>query len=332
MNFNVKKYQNENRVILSCLVFFFLIFNPLLSFSQNWPRQSIKIVVPFPAGGGTDALARTMGIELSKLLNQTVYVENKPGANGIIGAQYVALAPPDGHTVLLTIASFAISPAFSKKLPFDVDKDFVPVSLVAKYPYLLTTSFNSELKTFKQFLEYAKSHPDKLSYASSGNGSGPHLGMELINDRLGINMIHVPYKGAAPANNDLMAGSVDLMLNNLLASSSLIKSRKLNVLAVTTSSRSAALPDIPTLNELGYKDLEVVGWYGVFLPSKTPKEVVSQLSGAIKKVIQNPDILQRLYQDGAIPIASSPSEFQTFFNADKLRWLQLSKKIKLELE
>jgi hypothetical protein len=122
------------------------------------------------------------------------------------------------------------------------------------------------------------------------------------------------------------------MLNNLLASSSLIKSRKLNVLAVTTSSRSAALPDIPTLNELGYKDLEVVGWYGVFLPSKTPKEVVSQLSGAIKKVIQNPDILQRLYQDGAIPIASSPSEFQTFFNADKLRWLQLSKKIKLELE
>jgi tripartite-type tricarboxylate transporter receptor subunit TctC len=303
-----------------------------ITLGEIWPRQPIKLVVPFPAGGGTDALARTMAIELGKIFQQTVYVENKPGANGIIGAQAVATSAADGHTILMTIASFAISPAFSKKLPFDVDKDFVPVSLVAKYPYLLTTNSTSEIKTFKQFYEFAKSHPSKLSFASSGNGSGPHLGMELINDRLGIELIHVPYKGAAPANNDLLAGSVDLMLNNLLASSSLIKSKKLNVLAVTTSTRSQALPGVPSLVELGFKDLEVVGWYGIFLPSKTSNEIVIKLSEAIKKVIQNPEILQRLSQDGAIPIASTPEQFHDFFLADKARWLQLSKKIKLDLD
>ncbi len=317
-----------NILIFLSLIFFF----PHHSYSQTWPNQAIKIIVPFPAGGGTDALARTISVELSKVLNQTVFVENKPGANGIIGAQFVALAPPDGNTILLTIASFAISPAFSKKLPFDVDKDFAPVSLVAKYPYLLTTGSQSELKTFKQFYEFAKKNPGKLSYASSGNGSGPHLGMELINDRLGLNTIHVPYKGAAPANNDLLAGNVDVMLNNLLASSSLIKSKKLNVLAVTTAQRSNALPEVPTLLELGYANLEVVGWYGIFLPGKTPKEIILKLSEAIKRVIQNPDILARLNQDGALPIASTPSEFKDFFIADKNRWLQLSKKIHLEMD
>jgi tripartite-type tricarboxylate transporter receptor subunit TctC len=316
-------------------VLFFLSFIfvfPLQSYSQTWPNQAIKIIVPFPAGGGTDALGRTISVELGRILNQTVYVENKPGANGIIGAQFVALAPPDGNTILLTIASFAISPAFSKKLPFDVDKDFAPVSLVAKYPYLLTVGSQSELKTFKQFYEFAKKNPGKLSYASSGNGSGPHLGMELINDRLGLNTVHVPYKGAAPANNDLLGGNVDVMLNNLLASSSLIKGKKLNVLAVTTAQRSSALPEVPTLIELGYANMEVVGWYGIFLPAKTPKEIVLKLSESIKKVIQNPDILARLSQDGALPIASTPGEFKDFFLADKNRWLQLSKKIHLEMD
>jgi len=323
------KVSCANKFLFLLSIFFFF---PFSSYSQTWPNQTIKIIVPFPAGGGTDALARTVSIELSKLLNQTVYVENKPGANGTIGAQFVALAPPDGNTVLLTIASFAISPALSKKLPFDVDKDFVPVSLVAKYPYLLTTGSQSELKTFKQFHEFAKKNPGKLSYASSGNGSGPHLGMELINDRLGLNTVHVPYKGAAPANNDLLGGNVDIMLNNLLASSSLIKSKKLNVLAVTTAQRSNALPEVPTLIELGYSNMEVVGWYGMFLPVKTPKEIVFKLSDAIKQVIQNPDVLARLNQDGALPVASTPSEFKEFFIADKNRWLQLSKKIHLEMD
>jgi len=327
--FVIPKVLCVSKILFFLSLFFFF---SQASYSQTWPNQTIKIIVPFPAGGGTDALARTISIELSKVLNQTVYVENKPGANGIIGAQFVALAPPDGNTVLLTIASFAISPAFSKKLPFDVDKDFAPVSLVAKYPYLLTTGSQSELKTFKQFYEFAKKNPGKLSYASSGNGSGPHLGMELINERLGLNTVHVPYKGAAPANNDLLGGNVDIMLNNLLASSSLIKSKKLNVLAVTTAQRSNALPEVPTLIELGYSNMEVVGWYGMFLPVKTPKEIVFKLSDAIKQVIQNPDVLARLNQDGALPVASTPSEFKEFFIADKNRWLQLSKKIHLEMD
>lgn len=325
-----KKLKLENSLFL--VIFSLLSFYPSLTFGQAWPNQTIKLIVPFPAGGGTDALARTMSVELGKLFKQTVYVENKPGANGIIGAQFVASAPPDGNTVLITIASFAITPAISKKLPFDVEKDFTPVSLVAKYPYLLTTSIHSELKTFKQFYDFAKTNPEKLSFASSGNGSAPHLGMELINDGLGIRSIHIPYKGAAPANNDLLGGNVDMMLNNLLASSNLIKSKKLNVLAVTTAQRSTALPEIPTLVELGYPNIEVVGWYGIFLPEKTPKIIVNKFSEAVKKVIQNPDILARLNQDGAIPVASSPTEFKEFFFEDRMRWLKLTKKIKIDFD
>ncbi len=314
-------------------VLFFCLF-AFMQFAQakDWPNKPIKLIVPFPAAGGTDAVARALANKLSQQLNQPVVVENKAGANGVIGAEAVANAAPDGYTVMITIASHAIAPAVSKKLPYDTEKDFVGVSLIAKYPYLFTVPANSPANSFKEFIDLAKKNPGKLTYASSGTGSGPHLGMELLSDVANIDLVHVPYKGAAPANNDLVGGQVQSMLNNLLAGAGLIRAKKLKVLAVTSSVRSPALPDVPTIKELGYPKYEVDGWYGVFVPAKTPPDIVRQLSAEITKAIKDPELLSRLSNDGAIPIGSTPKEFQDFFMNEKNQWANLTKKIKLEVD
>jgi tripartite-type tricarboxylate transporter receptor subunit TctC len=300
--------------------------------AKDWPNKPIKLIVPFPAAGGTDAVARALANKLSQQLNQSVIVENKAGANGVIGAEMVANSAPDGYTVLLTIASHAIAPAVSKKLPYDTEKDFAAVSLVAKYPYLFTVPANSSANSFKEFVEQAKKNPGKIAYASSGSGSGPHLGMELLIDTADINLIHAPYKGAAPANNDLVGGQVQAMLNNLMAGSGLIRAKKLKVLAVTSSTRSPALPDVPTIKELGYPKYEVDGWYGVFVPAKTPPAIIKQLSLEIAKALKDPEVLNRLSGDGAIPIGSTPQEFHDFFMREKNQWAKLAKKIQLEMD
>jgi tripartite-type tricarboxylate transporter receptor subunit TctC len=317
----------------SVAVLFFCLFAFLqVAQAKDWPNKPIKLIVPFPAAGGTDAVARALANKLSQQLNQPVIVENKAGANGVIGAEAVAHAPPDGYTIMITIASHAIAPAVSKKLPYDTEKDFVGVSLIAKYPYLFTVPANSPANTFKEFIDLAKKNPGKLTYASSGTGSAPHLGMELLLDIANIDLIHVPYKGAAPANNDLIGGQVQSMLNNLLAGAGLIRAKKLKVLAVTSSARSPALPDIPTIKESGYPKYEVDGWYGVFVPAKTPPEIVKQLSVEIAKALKDPELLSRLSNDGAIPIGSTPKEFQDFFMQEKNQWANLAKKIQLEVD
>ena len=300
--------------------------------SNDWPNKPLKMIVPFPAAGGTDAVARALANKLGQQLSQVVVVENKSGANGVIGADFVAHAPADGSTLLLTIASHAIAPAIYKNLPYNTDQDFIPVSLVALYPYLFTVPSGLSIQTFKDFIEYAKHNPGKLSYASSGTGSGPHLGMELLEEIAGIELTHVPYKGAAPANNDLISGQVDAMLNNLLAGGALIRAQKLKVLAVTSEHRSKALPDVPTVKEMGYPKYQVDGWYGVFLPAKTPMVIVNKLSQEIAKAIKDQEVLSRLSKDGAIAVGSSPKEFAEFFNRDKKQWLELTQKIKITLD
>lgn len=308
---------------------------PQLCLAQSpneWPSKPLKMVVPFPAAGGTDAVARALANKLSQQLSQPVIVENKAGANGVIGADFVAHAPPDGSVLLLTIASHAIAPAIYKNLPYNTDQDFVPVSLVALYPYLFTVPSALPIQSFKAFIEYAKRHPGQLSYASSGTGSGPHLGMELLQEVTGIELTHVPYKGAAPANNDLISGQVDAMLNNLLAGGALIRAQKLKVLAVTSEHRSKVLPEVPTVKELGYPKYQVDGWYGVFLPSKTPTVIVNKLSEELGKALKDAEVLNRLSKDGAIAVGSTPKEFAEFFNRDKKQWLELTQKIKITLD
>jgi tripartite-type tricarboxylate transporter receptor subunit TctC len=232
----------------------------------------------------------------------------------------------------MTIASHAIAPSIYKQLPYDTDKDFMAVSLVAKYPYLITVPMSLPVNTLKEFIDYAKHHPGAVSFASSGTGSGPHLGMELLADAAGIIMVHIPYKGAAPANNDLIGGQVQAMLNNLMAGSALIKGNKLKVLAVTSLTRSAALPNVATVVESGFPNFEVVSWYGVFLPAKTPEAVVNQLSRAIHVSLSDKELLQRLSKDGATAIGSTPQEFAEFFSADKAKWQKVASKLNITLD
>jgi tripartite-type tricarboxylate transporter receptor subunit TctC len=298
----------------------------------EWPSKPIKMIVPFPAAGGTDAVGRALANKLSLQVGKPVIVENKSGANGVIGADYVAHSTPDGLTILLTIASHSIAPAIYKSLPYNTDQDFTAVSLVALYPYLFTIPQSSPLHSFKEFIDYAKLHPGQISYASSGTGSGPHLGMELLEEITGMELIHVPYKGAAPANNDLISGQVQAMLNNLLAGGALIRAQKLKVLAITSEHRSKALPDVPTIKELGYPKYQVDGWYGVFVPAKTPTSTVNKLSSEIAKALKDAEVLQRLSKDGAIAVGSTPKEFADFFNRDKKQWLELTQKIKITLD
>lgn len=305
---------------------------PSLALSAGFPSKPIKIVVPFPAGGGTDVLARAVGQRMSVLLGQAVIVDNKPGANGVIGADAIAKSEPDGHSLLLTIASHAIAPAIYKKLPYSTDSDFVSVSLIAKYPYLFTVPTSLPVSTFQEFMAYVKLHPNKLSYASSGTGSGPHLGMELLNTLTGMDLMHVPYKGAAPANNDLAAGQVHAMLNNLLAAAPMIRANRIKVLAVTSAHRSKALSIVPTVAESGFPSYEVDGWYGLFAPAKTPAAVVALLADSVVKALQVPEVLTRLSGDGAIPVGSSPKEFFDFFKAEKVKWAAVAQKANVTVD
>ncbi len=323
--------KSNFKILQVVLLFYVFFFNDLL-LAQVWPNKPIKWVVPFPAAGGTDAVARAMANQLSLILKQPVIVDNRAGANGLIGAQYVANAAPDGLTALMTIASHAIAPSIYKQLPYDTEKDFIAVSLVAKYPYLITVPLSLPVNNFKEFIDYAKHHPGAVSFASSGTGSGPHLGMELLADEAGLHLLHIPYKGAAPANNDLIGGQVQVMLNNLMAGSALIKGNKLKVLAVTSLARTAALPEIPTVAESGFPNFEVVSWYGVFLPAKTPTSIVNQLSESIHLALKDKELLQRLSKDGATPIGSTPAEFAEFFAADKAKWHKVASKLNISLE
>ncbi len=305
---------------------------PSLSLSASFPSKPIKVIVPFPAGGGTDVLARSIGQRMSALLGQPVIVDNKPGANGVIGADAIAKSEADGHSLLLTIASHAIAPAIYKKLPYSTDADFVCVSLIAKYPYLLTVPASLPVNTFQEFIAYVKAHPGKLSYASSGTGSGPHLGMELLNTLTGMDLMHVPYKGAAPANNDLAGGQVHAMLNNLLAAAPMIRSNRIKVLAVTSAHRSKALPAVPSVSESGYPSYEVDGWYGLFAPAKTPDTAVALLADSVAKALKVPEVLTRLSGDGAIPVGSSPKEFSDFFKAEKVKWAAVAHKANVTID
>src|SRR5471032_1755358 len=220
-----------------------LVLASAMAVAQTYPAKSIRIVVPYPPGGGTDVVARTIAQKIHELLGQPAIVDNRAGANGIIGTDQVAKAPADGYTVLITIATHAINPTLYAKLPYDTLADLAPVSLLAEYPFVITVHPSVPAKTIKELIAFAKAHPGQLSYASSGNGSGPHLGMELFKSMAGINMVHVPYKGAGQAMTDLLSGQVQVFLNNFLAGMAMIKAGKLRALAVTSRQRSAAMPE-----------------------------------------------------------------------------------------
>ena len=296
------------------------------SSGQAYPGKTIRIVVPWPPGGGTDLVARTVAQKMHETLGQPAIVDNRAGANGIIGADLVAKAQPDGYTVMITIASHAINATLYPKLPYDTLGDLAPVSLLAEYPFVITVHPSLPARTLKEFIAFAKARPGQLAYASSGNGSGPHLGMELFMSMSGISMVHVPYKGAGQAMTDLLSGQVPVFLNNFLASMQMIRAGKLRALAVTGRKRSQAAPEVPTVVEAGVPGYVVTGWYGMFVPAATPAPIVATLHAATVKALRSKDVTERLSNEAAEIVAGTPREFADFLKTEIAKWAAVIRK------
>ncbi len=290
---------------------------------QNYPNQPIRIVVGYAAGGTTDILARSLGEQMGKILGQTIIVDNKPGAASNIGAAYVAQSKPDGYTLYMaTVASHGINPALYKgKLTFDPLKDFAPVSLVASIPLALVTSVKLPVKSLTEFVDYARKNPGKLNYASSGNGSPGHLAAAMFNDAMKIDVVHIPFKGGALANTSVIAGDTQLTFATLPGVLPHVQAGKLNVLAVTTATRSKEIPDTPTIAEAAkLPDYEINTWNALLAPKGTPPAIVARLNAAIVQAMKSPDLIQRFEREGATPVTSTPEQLNTFIAAEIVKW------------
>src|SRR3954469_332095 len=300
--------------------------------AQTYPAKPVRIVVPWPPGGGTDLVARTVAQKMHETLGQQAIVDNRAGANGIIGADLVAKASADGYTVMITIASHAINPSLYAKLPYDTLGDLAPVSLLAEYPFVITVHPSVPAKSIKELIAFAKSHPGQLSFASSGNGSGPHLGMELFKSMAGIDLVHIPYKGAGQAMTDLVSGQVQVFLNNFLAGTAMIRAGKLRALAVTSRNRSPVAPELLTVAESGLPGYGVTGWYGMFVPSATPAPVVATLHAGVVKAIKSKEVSERLSSEAAEIVGSSPREFADYLKAEINKWAGVIRKAQIKPE
>ncbi len=290
---------------------------------QNYPNQPIRLVVGYAAGGTTDILARSLGEQMGKILGQTIIVDNKPGAASNIGAAYVAQSKPDGYTLYMaTVASHGINPALYKgKLTFDPLKDFAPVSLVASIPLALVTSVKLPVKSLAEFVDYARKNPGKLNYASSGNGSPGHLAAAMFNDAMKIDVVHIPFKGGALANTSVIAGDTQLTFATLPGVLPHVQAGKLNVLAVTTATRSKEIPQTPTIAEAAkLPDYEINTWNAILAPKGTPSAIVERLNAAIAQAMKSPDLIHRFVREGATPVTSTPEQLNTFIAAEIVKW------------
>jgi tripartite-type tricarboxylate transporter receptor subunit TctC len=294
--------------------------------TANYPAKPVRLVVPFPAGGTTDILARAVAQKLSEAWGQQVIVDNRPGAGGNIGSDLVAKSKPDGYTLLMgTVGTHAINPSLYKNMPYDHVKDFVPVILVAGVPNVLVVNPSLPVHSVPELIAYAKANPGKLNFASSGNGTSIHLSGELFKAMTGVEMTHVPYKGSAPALTDLIGGQVQLMFDNLPSSLPFIKAGKLRALAVTSGARAAALPDLPTLAESGLPGFEASSWFGVLAPAGTPRDIVAKLDGTIASWLASPEAKEKLLAQGAIAAGGTPDDFARHIAAETSKWAKVVK-------
>jgi tripartite-type tricarboxylate transporter receptor subunit TctC len=294
--------------------------------AQSYPTKPIRLIVPYPPGGGTDFFARTVSAKLSDNLGQQVVVENRPGAATIIGAEAVAKSAPDGYTILLgDTATFAVNPTLYKKLPYDPLKSFEPISLTGRFALLLVVHPSVQANSVAELIALAKAKPGTLNYASPGPGSPHHLAMALFMQRTGINMLHVPYKGAGPAIQDLLGGQIPTMFLDLAAGAPQIKGGKIRALGVASPKRIAALPDLPTLAESGLPGFEAWAWQGLVAPAGTPPEVVAKLGAEYARAIGDPGIRQKIVDAGVDPLQSSPREFTDYIRSEQEKWAKVVK-------
>ena len=304
-----------------------------IAHAQAYPNKPVRIIVPYPPGGTSDILARSLGQKLGESLGQTIVVENKPGANGNLGADLVAKSPPDGYTLLLAdIGALAISPSLYK-LSFDPATDFSPVTMVAYSPHILVVHPSVPVNNAKELITLAKSKPGKLNFAASSVGSAPHLAGIDFAAKAGVDWAYIPYKGGAQAITDMAGGQADVMFNGMLATYPHVKSGKLKILAVSSSKRMSAIPDVPTVAEAaGLPNFQTGSWQGVLAPPGTPKEIIARLSTEITKILNTPDMKERLEVQGAEVSTNTPEQFSSFIRDEKARWAQVVKTANLKLE
>jgi tripartite-type tricarboxylate transporter receptor subunit TctC len=320
------------RIVLAFLSTAVLLGAAMGARAQAYPIRPIHIIAPFPAGGGYDFLSRLVGAEMSKTFGQPVVVENKAGANGNIGTDSVAKSAPDGYTLLMGGNSpLALNVGLYVKLPYDPVKDFETISRVATQPNLLAAHPKVPVKTVADLIHYAKANPGKLSYASNGNGSPQHLAAEQLKRMAGIDLVHVPYKGAAPTAAALLAGEVSIAFNVILLPLPHVHTGKLIGLAVASAKRSPLAPDIPTLAELGYP-IDIDTWYGLVAPAGTPKEVVTKLNAEMLRILNLPELRERTRSQGIELAGSTPEQFSAFLKADIAKWTQVIREFKITID
>lgn len=305
---------------------------PLVSFAQSYPSRPIRLVVPLAPGGTNDTLARIISDRLAERLGQQVVVDNRPGANSQIGSAIVARATPDGHTLLIMGAGHAINPSVHRNLPYDTERDFAPVGLVAGGPYLLVIHPSIPAKTVKEYVAWVKARPGQVSFASASAGNPTHLAGELFNIAGGMDMQHVPYKGGSAVLPDLVAGRVAMTFSSISTVQSNVQAGRLRPVAVTTLKRSPYLPEIPTFIESGFPDFEINAWYGMLTTGKTPRPVVERISTALREVLAEPNTQQRFNKQGLDPQITTADQFKTLISKEMARWANVVRRAGIKPE
>ena len=302
-----------------------IVASAFVNAAEPYPAKVIRMIVPYSPGGTGDNIGRAVGAKVGELLGQQVIIDNRPGAGGNIGAEATVRAAPDGYTVVMAATSLASNPALQRRMPFDPLKDLVPVSGCCEVPMIVVVHPSLPMKNIKEFVAYAKAYPGKLTYASSGIGTSSHLAAELFRVQTGVDMLHAPYKTDALAMPDVLSGQVPVMFMFQTAALPQVRAGKLRALAVSTAQRSPLAPELPTVAEAGVPGYEFSGWFGIFAPTATPKEIVNKVAAASVKAVQSPDLRERLSQQGFMPVASGPEQFAAFFRGEVAKWARVVK-------
>jgi len=321
---------NSRRLVLGAgLTACLTLMSPMSAQAQTqaWPTKAIRFIVPFAPGGTSEVVARSVAAELTKQLGQTVYVENKPGGAGVTAMQEVARAIPDGHTIILThVGTLAVNPYMLSNQPYDVNKDFIPVTLLAKVPNVFVIHPDVPAKNFKEFINYIKAHPGQLNYGSAGNASAGHLAMEYLKLVTGTYITHIPYRGTGPQLTDLLAGRTQASSAGMPALGAHIRSGKLRAIAVGTQQRIASMPDVPTVAELGFKNFETSQWYGIHVPAGTPPDIVKRLQEESFKALKSSAVTERFATDNAVGGGGPSSEYAAFIKSEQGIWSDIVKR------
>jgi tripartite-type tricarboxylate transporter receptor subunit TctC len=298
----------------------------------DYPEKPIRLLLPFPAGGAVDIVARVGAAKMADDLGKPFVIENKAGAGGVIATDATAKAVPDGYTLMLTTPNHTINAALNAKLPFDTEKDLVPLSIVAEVPELLVSHPAAPFESFAGFVDYARKNPGKLNYSSAGNGTLPHVTMELLLRRTGIAVAHIPYRGAAPAMTDLLAGQVQLKMDTYATANQHVAQGKLRALAFASRERSALMPNVPTVAEMGLPGYEGILWIGIVAPAAMPKPVIEKLAAAVQRAVRTPELAERLKRDGVEPVGGTPEAFAALIAKEVVQWRELAASAKITLD